>query len=117
VYEEHFLLALGLAVVVEAAAIFLVVRFLFRLKSIPFRRLLFAGVWPTVSTLPYVWFILPRVIDPARSLVLYVVVAELGVLLIEAVILAVLLGLSRGRALTASAAANAASFGLGLLIL
>jgi hypothetical protein len=45
------------------------------------------------------------------------VVAELGVLLIETVILAILLGLSRGRALTASAVANAASFGLGLIIL
>lgn len=114
IYEYQFLIALAASAAMEAACLGLVCRGWFRLdaRQVPWPRLLAAALGATGLTLPYLWFVLPAFI-PGR--VTGILVGELGATVVEAAIYASWLGLSRPRALAASAAANLVSFGVGWL--
>lgn len=108
-YENAFWVSLFLTVAIETSVLFLAFRFLFR-RPVPFIRKLFAGVVPSLATLPYLWFLLPVYV---RDRSLYVWSGEIGVVLVETVLLMGLLPVKWREALLLSAAANAASYGLG----
>jgi hypothetical protein len=74
---------------------------------------LFAGIFSSFSTLPYLWFLLPQFID---SYTILVILGELSVFLIEAVIYYFILKVTIQRAVIISFACNIASFLTGLMI-
>ncbi|MHC1769629.1 MAG: hypothetical protein AB9869_35995 [Verrucomicrobiia bacterium] len=99
---------------VELAILFVAVRFWFKVpeSKVSNGLLLFAGVFGSAGTLPWLWFVLPRFFP---TYVTFLVVGEMMVFAVEAVFYRVVLGLGWGRAALLSLVCNLASFGLGML--
>ncbi len=112
-YETSFLLALVTTWVIEIPVLIVLIRFLFRDKTLPLSRIIGIGALCTALTLPYLWFVLPPYVDAAY----YPLIGEMLVFLAEALILNRLLGLSGRVAIVCSFFMNAASFLLGLYLL
>ncbi|TAN47898.1 MAG: hypothetical protein EPN21_16200 [Methylococcaceae bacterium] len=74
---------------------------------------LWAGVFPSMATLPYIWFVFPAFIGQRH---LYIATSEVFAVVAEALIIATMLRLKPTVGLALSLAANAASFLLGILI-
>lgn len=114
-YQERFIVALLLTVVIETAVLFLTVRFGFKLARRTHSNsvLLFAGCCASAGTIPYLWFVLPWFL---RSYALLVVGGELLVFLVEAVFYRFVLALGWTRCLLLSFLCNASSAAAGLLL-
>lgn len=112
-FEETFLIALFLSLLIEVPILCAMVRFAFRLRDIGWPKLLITGVLATALTLPCLWFIAPEVLDAPYALI----VGEILVFLVEAAIYALALRIGVRRALLVSFAANLASLVLGAVIL
>jgi hypothetical protein len=112
-YETRFLLALAMTWAIEIPVLIVFIRFVFRNKTLPIKKIIGIGALCTALTLPYLWFILPPYVDAAY----YLVIGETLVFLVEAVILNRLLGLNLKVAVVCSYFMNAASFLLGLYLL
>jgi len=115
IYQELFLRALFFTVVIETAGLFLITRKLFNIdKSLtPNSQILFSGFVASFSTLPYLWFILPWAI---RDRLIFGVVGEIAVTLIEAVIYCFVLQLKPKHAIMASVLCNLASYAFGFVL-
>jgi hypothetical protein len=107
-YELRFLLALAVTVVIETAVIFILLRALFKLRSstLSNARILFAGIFASFATLPYLWFVLPALVKPYW---VQVSAGEAGVFAVEAVFYYFVLNVSAKRAAVLSVIANIAS--------
>lgn len=83
-YEYLFLIFLAITIAIEMAVLILMVRYYLKIgpEKIPISLLIFAG-FVSFATLPYVWFLLPQLI--VSSYILYVIVAEIIVLISEAI--------------------------------
>lgn len=112
-YETRFLLALVTTWAIEIPVLVVLVRFVFRDRSLPLPRILFTGLLCTALTLPYLWFVLPPFVDAAY----YPLIGEGLVVVVEAVVLNRVLGLEGKRAVVCSFVMNAVSFLLGLVLL
>jgi hypothetical protein len=112
-YETRFLLALVTTWAIEIPVLIALIRFVFRDRPLPLSRMLFAGLLCTSLTLPYLWFVLPPFVDAAY----YPLTGEALVIVVEAVLLNLLLGLDLKQAGACSFTMNAASFLLGLMLL
>jgi hypothetical protein len=108
-----FLKGLLLAWLVEIPVFLAMTRFLIHARKISIRRVILIGLITNLVTLPFLWYILPLFLGG----ILYVIVGELFVILIEAGILAFGLKINYSKALLMSFIANAASFALGLWLL
>lgn len=115
IYQELFLRALFFTILIETACLFLITRKLFNIdKSLtPNSQILFSGFITSFSTLPYLWFILPWAI---RDRLIFSIVGEVTVVLIEAMIYYFALQLKPKRALIASILCNLASYAFGLVL-
>ncbi len=111
VYEIDFLYALASTVFIEAVVIYVLFYFFDRDK-IGVKNFLLAGVLPSFSTLPYLWFVLPFFFIGSHFL--YVVVGEFSVTLVEAFILFAVLEITLLRAFIYSVIANFCSYGIGV---
>ncbi|MDO9550118.1 MAG: hypothetical protein Q7J03_04020 [Methanoregula sp.] len=112
-YETRFLLALITTWVIEIPVLIVLIRFVFRDKTLPLVRIIGIGAFCTALTLPYLWFALPPYVDAAY----YPLIGEMLVFLTEALILNRLLGISGRVAIACSFIMNMASFLLGLYLL
>jgi hypothetical protein len=112
-YETRFLLALVTTWAIEIPVLLVLIRIVFRDKAQPLVRIIYIGGFCTAITLPYLWFVLPPFIDAAY----YPLIGETLVFLTEAAILNLLLGLNPKVAVVCSLVMNAASYGLGLILL
>ena len=112
-YETRFLLALVTTWAIEIPVLIILIRFVFHIKTLSILRIAGIGALCTALTLPYLWFVLPPFADAAY----YPLIGETLVFLVEAIILNRLLGLSPKAALICSLVMNAASYGLGLILL
>jgi hypothetical protein len=106
---KDWLLAFGLTHAVEVPIYLALLR-------LPWGRRFGAAFGATTLTHPCVWFVLPGLLVPWVGYWGYVAVAESFAVLVEALLCSGL-GTRRRRAFTASLFANAASFGVGLLLL
>jgi hypothetical protein len=111
-YETRFLLALVTTWVIEIPVLVVLVRFVFRDRTLPLLRILFTGLLCTALTLPYLWFVLPPFVDAAY----YPLIGEGLVVAIEAVVVNRILGVDAKRSLACSLVMNAVSFVLGLVL-
>jgi hypothetical protein len=109
-----FLKALLLTDAIETAALLLTIRLWFRIgrRELPNSRLLFAGVFCSATTLPYLWFVLPWFIAHRG---VFLAVGEPLVFLVEAVFYYFVLKIGMKRSLALSLVCNLASFLIGLL--
>jgi len=112
-YETQFLLALITTWAIEIPVLVALIRVVFRDRSLPISRMLFAGLVCTALTLPYLWFVLPPVVDAAY----YPLIGETLVVIVEAGILNRVLGLDLKKAMLCSITMNALSYLLGLFLL
>ena len=114
-YQIQFLEALLLTVAMETVALFLLVRLRFKIQRtvLPNALLLFAGIFASSATLPYLWFALRGFLRPYE---LEAVVGELLVFLVEAVFYYFVLKIGLKRSLLVSFVCNLASVMGGMLI-
>jgi hypothetical protein len=112
-YEMSFLKALLFTVGIETAVLFIVFKLLFKSPEIKSRLLILAGILPSFSTLPYLWFILPLFI---KNRISYSIISEVTAILIESVIIFGVLKIYYKKSLIASLTCNMTSFLTGLLI-
>lgn len=114
-YEYWFLLSLILTIIIETIPLFVIFRFFLKTNKneVSNSLLLFAGIFSSFSTLPYLWFILPQII---RSYNLLTVSGEISVVLIEAIVYFFVLRTNMKKSLIISLICNLISFLAGLLI-
>lgn len=114
-YELMFLRALAVTVAVETVALWAVTRLPWPVATRPsFFRLAAGGFFCSFATLPYLWFVLPAWIKGYYPLM---AVGELGVTLMEGLILAAVLPTRPGKGLVISLFCNLISFLFGLVFL
>jgi hypothetical protein len=112
-YETRFLAALGFAVAVETPVLFLVLWHFLKVQNVGSLRVMYAGLMANVSSLPYLWFVLPAL---CRRYFVFAVAGEVGVVLWEALFYFMYFRLSVRHAMALSFAANLTSFLLGLFV-
>ena len=112
-----FLKALALTDAVETVGLFLIIRLWFKIPRpvLSNALLLFAGIYCSATTLPYLWFIVPHLL-PRCSYSVFLIVGESLVFLAEAVFYYFVLRIGVVRSLIVSLVCNAASLVAGLLI-
>ncbi|ETA69446.1 hypothetical protein MettiDRAFT_2947 [Methanolobus tindarius DSM 2278] len=113
IYEYLFLFSLFLTIIIETSVLFLLIRFYFKIDDLSNSLLLFAGIFSSFSTIPYLWFLLPQFIDSYQNLAL---IGEISVFLVEAVIYYFVLKVTVQRALILSFTCNLVSFIVGLMV-
>ena len=111
-YGAYFLLSLLLTLVVEIPTLFLVARYLLKIK-IEAKEILYRGVFVNLFSLPYLWFIFPLFISSHN----YILIGEILVVLIEAVILLKVLKIKFKNAFVLSLIANFSSYLAGIVLL
>lgn len=111
-YETYFLLALVMTWAIEVPVLIALIRILFHQKDLSLARIVGVGMLCTSLTLPYLWFVLPPYVDAAY----YPVIGEVFVVVIEALVLNCILGITLRRAAVCSLIMNTASFVLGLFL-
>lgn len=112
-HESNFLVTLLVTILIEAGVIICLLRYFFP-DEIKTSRVVAAGFFPTFCTLPYVWFILPAFLG--WSPLLYHLVSEVAVVVVETMLLRLILGITLRKAASLSLAANIASYGIGLIL-
>lgn len=111
---HRFVSSLVFTSVVETVVLILLVLYLFRKQGIELWRMVVVGVFASFSTIPYVWFVFPRLfVWPQTTAILF---AELFAWIVEAVVYRVFLNLSWKQAFIISLLCNMASYFLGPLL-
>lgn len=111
-YEQLFLYALSLTLLMEVPVAFLLARYLYKIHDT--WNIIFAGLITSTLTLPYFWFVLPHFINDRM---LYIILGESAIILIEAFIYYRILKLKFSQAIIISLITNIASILGGLLII
>jgi hypothetical protein len=112
-YEQRFLIALLLTWLIEIPILFVLARYVFKVRQVSIWRILGSGLLASALTLPYLWFLLPSILTTASGIYL----GEVLVFLVEALLYHWLLSLSYPKALVLSFTVNTLSFLLGLFLL
>lgn len=110
--DALFLLALALTVAVEIPVLIAGIHVLKPEPRPPLSKILFAGVFASSWSLPYLWFLIPDLISGW----LYLPVGELLVTLGESLVFWFVLELRYAPCLILSVACNGSSFIAGLLL-
>lgn len=112
-YEQQFLFALLLTLVIEIPVAIVFLKALFKRREISIGKIILIGLLASALTLPYLWFILPAYIS---NRALYIWLGEASVILVEAVIYYRFLKLRLLDAGMVSLIANVASVVVGLVL-
>ena len=89
-YVHNVISVATLSALVETTILFFLIRYVFKDKKIPSSRLLFAGIFATYATNPYVNFVFPRLMAwPLNTAVLS---SEVFVFFVEALFYRLFLG-------------------------
>jgi len=115
-YELKFLIALLDTIIVETIVMIFLVKKMYKkdMEHVSWERLIFAGVFCSFASLPYLWFIAPYFL---HTKALLYSVGEISVFLIESVIIYFILRIKFTRALIISLSCNLASFLLGMYVI
>lgn len=110
-YVHRFITSMAFTMIVETAMLFIVVRLVAKEKGIATWRIIATGFLASYATIPYVWFVIPRVVEWERETSL--LVSEPLIFLIEIAIYRLVLGIQWRHAVLASLVGNLASYLLG----
>ncbi len=111
-YEIKFLYALLLTIILETCALYLGLRYVFKVKNAQttIKVILFTGILCSAATLPYVWFLFPAFI---KNFILFTGLAEIFAITIESLMIYFIIKLSYKKSLALSIICNAFSYLLG----
>jgi hypothetical protein len=113
-FVHRFITSLVFTDVVETSILVFLLRVLPGNKALETSRIIFAGLWASFSTIPYVWFVFPYLVQwPASTAIIF---AEVFAFLMEALFYKVVLRLNWKTALFVSLVCNAASYFLGPIL-
>ncbi len=112
-YELEFLIALILTVSIELVVIIFLVKVFYKNERFIIRDVIFSGTLPSVTTLPYVWFIFPYFIAERQ---LYLVSVESFAVIVESLIIALILKCGFKQSFLFSLIANIISATLGFFL-
>lgn len=113
-YVHRFISVASFSVLVETTVLFFLMRYVFKDKKIPTWRLLFAGIFATYATNPYVFFVFPRATDwPYNSAL---IASEIFVFFVEAFLYRVFLKTDWRVSFILSLVCNFASWYLTMLL-
>lgn len=110
-YVHRFISSLVFTDVIETIILFALVWFVFKNREISWKRIVAVGLFASFSTIPYVWFVFPYLLDWSRNTSL--LASEIFAFVVEAIIYRLFLNLDWKRAFLASLACNVASYFLG----
>ncbi|MDI9309178.1 MAG: hypothetical protein QM535_03085 [Limnohabitans sp.] len=108
-----FLKSLFLTISIELLFLYLILKTKYKHIEISTKRIFFSGVLMSVSTLPYVWFVLPLFATTSYS---YTFTSEIFAIVFEALILSQLLSLEYKKTILISSLCNIVSFGIGFTL-
>jgi len=111
-YETRFLISLLLTLIIEIPIVFVIVRYVFKLKKIKLSKILIVTFLASALTLPYLWFVLP----PYGLANNYVIIGEIFVILAESLVYNYFFELDWERAFLVSFLANLTSALIGLVL-
>lgn len=109
----NFLTALLITIFIESIILFLLFKTKYRKLNIKNKLLLITGLVTSFSTLPYVWFVFPALI---QSRFPYILISECFAISIESVLIYYLLKIDYKKAFLVSVICNLISFSIGLFI-
>ncbi len=109
-YETSFLKALALTLTLEVLVMVFVCRRYYPVFHLP--QITLAGIVPTLTTLPYVWFVFPALVHDYQ---IYGLVSELFALTSETFLIAILLRTGTRTGFILSFSSNMVSFTGGLM--
>jgi len=112
-YEDKFLIALFLTLASEVPVVILILRYVYKNNQLKTSLILFVSILASILTLPYLWFVLPSF---GFSRMVFVLLGESIVILVEMLIYFELLNLKLSKAFVLSLVANIASIIVGLII-
>lgn len=115
-YTYQFLFFAVFTIVVETVVLFLLARKVFKIdkQTLSTRKIVATGIFASMITLPYVWYVLPTLVYWSYDLQLGI--AEVLAVALEAIFYCVFL-LPRWKwAILASVVCNAASFFLAVIL-
>lgn len=82
-YVRRFVTTNVLTIIVETAVLFFLVRFVFKKEKLTPKQLVFAGIFASFATIPYVWFVFPNITSwPRETSLMY---SEPFVTIVEAI--------------------------------
>lgn len=113
-FVHRFLTSLVFTGVVETLVLILLLLFVFRNRSIDVSRMIFAGLYASFSTIPYVWFVFPFLMRwPASTAIIF---AEAFAFIVEAIFYRWFLRIDWRVAFAVSLICNVTSYFLGPLL-
>lgn len=82
-YVRRFATTEVLTIAVETAVLFFLMRYVFKKHELSSKQLLFAGIFASFATIPYVWFVFPNIMSwPRPTSLMY---SEPFVTIVEAI--------------------------------
>lgn len=82
-YVHRFITTEVLTIAVESAVLFFLMRYVFKKNELTTKQLLFAGIFASFATIPYVWFVFPNAMSwPRPTSLMY---SEPFVTIVEAI--------------------------------
>lgn len=110
-YGVYFLFSLLLTLLVEIPVLFVVARYLLRIK-VKAKEILYWGCFVNFFSLPYLWFVFPLFISSPN----YIYIGECLVVVIEFVIFAKVLKINFSRSFVLALIANFTSYFADILL-
>ena len=107
-YGFFFFISLLLTLVVEIPALFILAKYLLKVK-VPAREIL---CWGFLFSFPYLWFVFPLFISSHN----FIMIGETLVVLMESIILLKVLKINFKNAIILSLIVNVASYLIGLIV-
>ncbi len=110
-FVHRFLTSLAFTDITETIVLILLLRYVFKNRTLPFSQILFAGLYASFSTISYVWFVFPYLTAwPGSTAIIF---AELFAFVVEAVFYRFMLRLDWKTAFILSFVCNAVSYFVG----
>ena len=110
-YLHNFLSSAVFTIVVETAVLFFLLRFVIKNKDINSGKVIFAGFFASLATIPYVWFVFPYILEwPRKTSLLF---SEPFAFIIEAIFYKGFLKIDTKTSLILSLVCNLSSYFLG----
>lgn len=115
-YTHRFITSFVFTITVETILLFLLVRFVFKIKKsrISAKEIIFAGFFASFATIPYVWFVFPYLAQWPRGV--SIIYSEAFAFIVEALFYNLFLKLDAKKSVMVSAICNLSSFSLGRLL-
>lgn len=115
IYTLRFLQGFLFTEVVEISALYILIRLALGVKEKKLSnfKIIFVGFLASFATIPYLWYVLPWFLNLRH----YILLAELGIVVVEAAIYYQLLGIKIKNSLWISLVCNSLSYFLGKLFI